>query len=203
MGVALQSSLCRTSVQASIRVNPRFEAASPRATSCHPPNQKHWRGATASCTTPIDTSAFATTACRVAAQAPARKMPRRSSAGRIATGFEEVSRAVANAPSCQADFEHSPLCTLQATAPTGHDRYTDEMAGKQMQSSPGVGDDWLISDKDIADLTKALAAGDVDAAAHAIGVGSQNSWDEQGFAPDRAVSRELIQNAQRRKRPSV
>ena len=29
MGVALQSSFCRTSVQTSIRVNPRFEAASP------------------------------------------------------------------------------------------------------------------------------------------------------------------------------
>ena len=29
MGVALQSSLCRTSVQTSIRVNPQFEAASP------------------------------------------------------------------------------------------------------------------------------------------------------------------------------
>jgi hypothetical protein len=35
-GVALQSSLCRSSVQTSIRVNPQFEAASPRATS-----QKH------------------------------------------------------------------------------------------------------------------------------------------------------------------
>ena len=42
-----------------------------------------------------------------------------------------------------------------------------------MQSSPGVGDDWLISDKDIADLTEALAAGDVDAAAHAIGVAAK------------------------------
>ena len=29
MGVALQSSFCRTSVQTSIRVNPQFEAASP------------------------------------------------------------------------------------------------------------------------------------------------------------------------------
>ncbi len=42
-----------------------------------------------------------------------------------------------------------------------------------MQSSPGVGDDWLISDKDIADLTEALAAGDIEAAAHAIGVAAK------------------------------
>jgi len=42
-----------------------------------------------------------------------------------------------------------------------------------MQSSPGVGDDWLISDKDIADLTEALAAGDIEAAAQAFGVAAK------------------------------
>ena len=84
--------------------------------------------------------------------------------------FHELSPTL---PLAKLTFEHSSLCTLQATAPTGHDGYTDEMAGKQMQSSRGVGADWLISDKDIADLTKALAAGDIEAAAQAIGVAAK------------------------------